>query len=46
MTQRWKGEKDGQGDLLVRPLGVSMMRKVNLEEEGFFLFFFIRLMKY
>lgn len=35
MTQSWKNEKEGQGDSLVSPLGISMTWKVNLKEEGF-----------
>lgn len=37
MTQSWKNEKEGQGDSLVSPSGISMIWKVNLKkEEGFF----------
>ena len=42
MTQSWKNEKEGQGDSLVSPSGISMIWKVNLKEDGFFslVFFF------
>lgn len=37
MTHSWKNEKEGQGDSLVSPSGISMIWKVNLKkEEGFF----------
>ena len=38
MTQSCKDEKEGQGDSLVSPSGISMIWKVNLKKEGFFFF--------